>query len=208
MNPDDIGNLPPELLEEIVEEELEKIEEDIEEFVQEKETLGKPTLPKDYDPGFTRRVLELDIKNRIDVAAALARAHGAEDKFYSILGENDVDLRVPNLARIVDEAVLAQPVEKKPTFWEQARAWYNRRGHRLKYNAEMIFGSVLEYPGTAIGGLVGSAVFSNMESPQWVKGIQDFLVNENIAYVSNWAEGLDFSDSAITLTSMIAVGAS
>lgn len=204
-NPDDI---PEDKLEEIIEEVLEEVKEEVEDIVQEREVLGEPTLPADYDPAFTRRVLELDIEDRIDVAAAISRRHDAEDKFYDFLKKEETEsLRVPDLARIVDDAVLAMPVEKNPSLVQRAKAWYHRLGPRMKYNSEMIFGSLLEYPGAALGGLIGGSIFAKVDAPRWFEDACNYITRQDIWYVSEMTNGLDFSDTTTTVVSMVTAGA-
>ncbi len=189
---------------------LEEVKEEVEEIVQEQQGRGELRKVPGYDPDFTRNVLDLDLPlPRVLTARTIARGHGRQDEFdrlYILHAQRGGSTKVPDLARIVDEAVGAREPGKPLTFWQQAKAWYYRQGPRLQYNTEMIFGSILEYPAGTIGGLIGGAVFAGMQTPEGVQSTLDSIAGQYIWCLSDWASSFHFSSGMVTLMSLLTAG--
>ncbi len=192
-----------------VEDILEDIGVEVEELVQEQQDLVGLRKVPGYNPDFTRDALELDLPfPRVVTARTIAKKHGRQNKFDELYIANGGTNKTADLARIVDEAVGAREPANPLSLLQKAKAWYYRQGPRLKYNTEMIFGSILEYPGVTLGGLFGGAVFSGMKAPAWAQSTLDAIARQDIWYVSDRAAELDFSNAMVTLTSLIAASIS
>lgn len=198
-NPKNPDNLPEERLEEIVE----RVKEEVEEIVHEQEVLGDPNRPSDYDPEFTREVLELDMEDRLDAASAIAKKHDVENEFDDLLKQEGTEqLSVPDIARLVDEAVLAKPLEKKPSLWQRTKAWYHRCGPRFKYNAEICSGAAVGLPLSMAGGGLFDWVYSQFPAVQRLRDIT-VPVSEYIP----WFDDLDGLSALVAGSTVALAGA-